>query len=40
VNTIVSKDGTEIYFKDWGKGPVVTFFHGWSTFNIVESSHL
>jgi non-heme chloroperoxidase len=29
VNTIASKDGTEIYFKDWGRGPVVTFSHGW-----------
>ena len=29
VNTITSKDGTEIYFKDWGRGPVVTFSHGW-----------
>src|SRR5918992_6318358 len=26
---ITTKDETEIYYKDWGKGPVVTFSHGW-----------
>jgi non-heme chloroperoxidase len=29
VTTITTKGGTEIYYKDWGKGPVVTFSHGW-----------
>ncbi|GAB3340471.1 alpha/beta hydrolase [Bordetella tumulicola] len=28
-NTITMQDGTQIYYKDWGKGPVVTFSHGW-----------
>ena len=28
-STITTSDDTEIYYKDWGKGPVVTFSHGW-----------
>jgi non-heme chloroperoxidase len=28
-NTITTQDGTQIYYKDWGAGPVVTFSHGW-----------
>jgi non-heme chloroperoxidase len=27
--TVTVKDGTQIYYKDWGSGPPIVFHHGW-----------
>jgi non-heme chloroperoxidase len=29
LGTVTTRDGTQLYYKDWGAGPPVVFSHGW-----------
>lgn len=29
MGTVTTKDGTEIFYKDWGNGQPLFFHHGW-----------
>ena len=40
MSTITTKDGTEIYYKDWGEGPAVTFSHGWPLNSDAWDAHM
>jgi non-heme chloroperoxidase len=40
MSAITTKDGTAIYYKDWGKRAVITFSRGWPLNSRIKSPGL
>nr|WP_298123936.1 alpha/beta hydrolase [uncultured Pseudoxanthomonas sp.] len=40
MGTFTTKDGTNLYYKDWGKGPIITFSHGWPLSSDSWEAHM
>lgn len=38
--TVTTKDGTSIYYKDWGKGQPIVFSHGWPLSSDAWGEHM
>ena len=36
MGTITTKDGTQIYYNDWGSGQPIVFSHGWPRADAFE----
>jgi len=39
MSAITTKDGTQIYYKDWGEGQPLFFHHGWPLSHGMPTTH-